>query len=84
MLSSSNLVVDENEWFSLHRQMHAHMLGFQPYKPSVYTLNICMLHVCIFRMCAGGSSGVAKEVCKELASRGATVYAGCRCGLFSF
>ncbi|WIA23561.1 hypothetical protein OEZ85_000287 [Tetradesmus obliquus] len=26
----------------------------------------------------GGSSGVAKEVCKELASRGATVYAGCR------
>jgi hypothetical protein len=26
----------------------------------------------------GGSSGVAKEVIKDLTSRGATVYAGCR------
>jgi hypothetical protein len=34
---------------------------------------------CILNKCTGGSSGAAKEVIKDLAARGATVYAGCRC-----
>jgi NAD(P)-dependent dehydrogenase (short-subunit alcohol dehydrogenase family) len=38
----------------------------------------------MFAASAGGSSGVAKEVVKELASRGATVYAGCRCILLVY